>query len=29
MRIAERRMTSREITEARIRAREWYRRNSS
>lgn len=29
MRIAERRMTSREIAEARIRAREWYRRNSS
>lgn len=29
MRIAERRMTSREIAEARIRAREWYRKNSS
>ena len=29
MRIAERRMTSREAAEARIRAREWYRRNSS
>ena len=29
MRIAERRMTSREIAEARLRAREWYRRNAS
>jgi len=29
MRIAEQRMTSREIAEARVRAREWYRKNSS
>lgn len=29
MRIAERRMTSLEIAEARIRAREWYRHNSN
>ncbi|MGB0632320.1 MAG: hypothetical protein ACPGRZ_16645 [Alphaproteobacteria bacterium] len=29
MRIAERHMTPSEIGEARIRAREWYRRNSS
>jgi hypothetical protein len=29
MRIAEQRMTSREVAEARVCAREWYRKNSS